>query len=113
MAKGILHLHVTVVTLFLLLLLVKTVLLLINSPALDKVREKTKVLDMVFGTFILLTGGYLIYATSFETYILVKVVVTLVGIPLGIIGFKRKIKALAVLSLLLFVYVYGVAETKS
>jgi mono/diheme cytochrome c family protein len=37
----------------------------------------------------------------------------LVGIPLGIIGLKREKPILAWLSLLLFVYLYGVAESKS
>lgn len=114
MATGILHLHVTVVILFLILLLLKTILLLANSHGtLKKLRDKTKVLDMVFGTLILITGAYLIYATRFETYLLVKIVITLIGIPLGIIAFKKESKVVAVLALFAFVYVYGVAETDS
>jgi mono/diheme cytochrome c family protein len=44
---------------------------------------------------------------------MVKVVLVFLAIPLGIIGFKRGNKVLASLSLLLILYVYGVAETQS
>jgi uncharacterized membrane protein SirB2 len=113
MAKGFLHLHTTAVILFLILLIVKTILLMTNKPALAKLRSKTKVLDMVLGTLILVTGGYLLSIYGFLTYLIVKIIVTLIAIPLGIIAFKKESKAMALISILLFVYVYGVAETDS
>lgn len=113
MAKGFLHLHTTAVILFLILLVIKTVLLMLNSPSLAKLRSKTKVLDMVLGTLILVTGGYLLTVFGFQTYLVVKIVITLIAIPLGIIAFKKENKAMALLAVLLFVYVYGVAETDS
>jgi uncharacterized membrane protein SirB2 len=113
MAKGFLHLHTTAVILFLILLIVKTILLMANKPALAKLRSKTKVLDMILGTLILVTGGYLLTIYGFLTYLVVKIVVTLIAIPLGIIAFKKESKAMALISILLFVYVYGVAETDS
>ncbi len=111
-----LHTHVLVVVLFLLLFTVKAVLLFLNKrETLNKVRSKTKVLDMVFGTLILLTGGYLLflYNGGTPTWLIIKIVLVLAAIPLGIIGIKRENKALAGLSLFIFLYVYGVAETKS
>ncbi|MCJ8165483.1 SirB2 family protein [Pontibacter sp. E15-1] len=111
-----LHTHVLVVVLFLLLFTVKAVLLFLNKrEALNSVRSKTKVLDMVFGTLILLTGGYLLflYNGGTPTWLIVKIVLVLAAIPLGIVGIKRENKALTGLSLFIFLYVYGVAETKS
>lgn len=115
MEIGILHLHVTVVTLFLILLLFKTILLLSNKTLfLDKVRAKTKIVDMILGSLILLTGIYLIVIIGgIATYLLIKIILVVIAIPLGIVGIKRSNKALAVISLLLFIYIYGVAETKS
>lgn len=111
-----LHTHVLVVVLFLILFAVKAVLLLLNKrAALDKMRSKTKVLDMIFGTLILLTGGYLLflYNGGIPTWLIIKIVLVLVAIPLGIVGIKRENKVLTVLALFIFLYVYGVAETKS
>lgn len=115
MEIGIFHLHVTVVMLFLILLLFKTVVLLFNrNNFLNKFRAKTKVLDIILGVLILITGIYLLVITGeTEFYLIVKIAVVLAAIPLGIIGIKRGNKALAVLSLILFFYIYGVAETKS
>ncbi|HVD96723.1 MAG TPA: SirB2 family protein [Cytophagaceae bacterium] len=115
MAKGFLHLHITVVTLFLLLYTVKTVLLLMNrTEQLDKLRAKTKIADMVLGSLMLITGGYLLtQIPAIQSYHYVKIIVALSSIPIGIIAFKKRNKALASILLVLFVYVYGVAETKS
>ena len=57
-----LHAHVLAVVLFLFLFAAKAALLLLDKrAALHKVRRKTKALDMLFGTLILLTGGYLLF----------------------------------------------------
>lgn len=110
-----LHTHVLVVVLFLLLFTFKTVLLLLNKrETLAKARNKTKVLDMIFGTLILITGGYLLFNYSgVPGWLITKVVLVLIAIPIGIIGIKRENKVLAILSLVIFLYIYGVAETKS
>ncbi len=115
MAKGFLHLHVTAVTLFLILYTIKTVLLLMNrNEQLDKLRARTKIADMVLGSLMLVTGGYLLTVIpAVQPYHYVKILVALASIPVGIIAFKKGNKALASLLLIAFVYVYGVAETKS
>lgn len=112
---GMHHLHTTVVLLFLVFLLFKTVLLLANRiELLDRVRAKTKVVEMILGTLILATGGYLLAISGpVAGYLWIKIVLVLLAIPLGIIGLARKKKLLAIISVLLFVYVYGMAETKS
>ncbi|MEJ8757778.1 SirB2 family protein [Pontibacter sp. H259] len=111
-----LHSHVLVVVLFLLLFTYKVILLLLNKrDTLTKVRNKTKVLEMIFGTLILITGGWMLfnYSGGVPTWLITKVVLVFIAIPLGIVGLKRENKLLAILALLIFVYVYGVAETDS
>lgn len=115
MSTGFLHLHVFVTTLFLLFLAFKVVLLVLNKTSLlETVRNKTKVVDMILGALLLITGiGLLVFKGSVPAYMTVKIVAVLAAIPLGIIGLKKGNKLLAVLSLVLIVYIYGVAETKS
>jgi mono/diheme cytochrome c family protein/uncharacterized membrane protein SirB2 len=111
-----LHSHILAVILFLVLFATKTALLLLNRhKALAKLRSKTRVLDIIFGILILTTGGYLLFLYNGElpAWLLVKVVLVLLAVPLGILGIQRDSKVLAVVSLLLFLYIYGVAESKS
>jgi len=115
MYTGFKHLHVTVVVLFLLLLIYKTILLLLNkNDQLDRFRAKSKIADMLLGSLMILTGGYLLYAGPVaQPYHYVKILAAIASIPLGIISFKKRIKPLAIFTVVLFIYLYGVAETKS
>lgn len=115
MQTGILHTHTTVVAIFLLFYLLKTILLITGKvEALDRIRERTKILDMVLGMLILATGSYLmVILGGLATYTWVKLVAVIALIPVGIIAMKRHNKALATLGLVGFIYFYGVAETKS
>jgi len=62
----------------------------------------------------LLTGVFLLTLKgNFEFYMAIKIVLMLVAVPLGIIGIKRGNVALSLTSLIIFVYIYGVAETRS
>ncbi|WP_347157330.1 SirB2 family protein [Pontibacter chitinilyticus] len=111
-----LHTHVLVVALFLLLFAAKALLLLLNKrDMLTRVRKSTRILDLVFGTLILVTGAYLVfqYNGGLPTWLIIKMVLVLIAIPAGIVGIRLENKALTVLALLLFGYVYGVAQTKS
>lgn len=112
MFTGILHLHKTVVILFLLIYLVKTVLLLMNNNnLLQKLTKTFKVPEMIISTLFLLSGIYLSFNIPFPgTMFWVKLVCVFVSIPLAVIGFKKSNKALAVLSLLLIISAYGLAE---
>ena len=116
METGMLHLHKTVVIVFILLLLFKTSLLLANKiDLLDKVRQKTKVLDMIFGTLLLATGIYLLVTLpeGMPSYLVIKLILVFSAIPLGIIGIAKKKKPLALVSVLIFIYVFGIAQTRS
>ncbi|MGI9545039.1 MAG: c-type cytochrome [Cyclobacteriaceae bacterium] len=112
---GFLHLHTTIVLIFLLFLLFKTVLLVFNRlELLEKVRAKTRIVEMILGILILATGGYLLFKVgSIPDYLFIKLVLVFIAIPLGIIGIKKQKKLLAILAVLVFVYVYGMSETKS
>ncbi|MDX5438367.1 MAG: SirB2 family protein [Pontibacter sp.] len=111
----VLHTHVLVVILFLLLFTTKAFMLFLNEhKQLDKAKRYTKALDIVFGTLILVTGGYLLYLyQGMPGWLIVKIVLVLLAIPLGIVGIKRHNKKLTAISLLIFIYVYAIAETKS
>jgi mono/diheme cytochrome c family protein len=115
MYTGFKHLHVTVVVLFLILYIIKTYLLVANkNEQLDKLRAKTKIADMVLGSLMLITGFYLLFAgPGVQLYHYVKIIVALSSIPIGIVAFKKRNKPMAIVLLILFIYVFGVAETKS
>jgi mono/diheme cytochrome c family protein len=115
MEIGMLHTHVLVVTLFLLFLLFKTVLLLINKNELLAKVRKFKMIDPILGVLMLATGGYLLslYGAAAPTYLWVKLVIVLIIIPIGIVAFKKENKAMAIIALLLTFYIYGVSEVGS
>lgn len=71
--------------------------------------------DIVLGTLVLLSGGWMafIYRGELPGWLTVKIALVLAAIPLGIVGMKRESKLLTALTLFLFLYVYGVAETNS
>lgn len=109
------HIHVLVVILFLLLFLFKVILLLMNKHKnLNKVKRYTKALDAVFGTLILVSGVYLLYLyQSMPAWLVIKLLLVLIAIPLGIIGLNKHSKLLSLLALLLLLGVYGLAELKT
>ena len=115
MVKGILHTHYLVVTLFLLIYVVKTILLLSDKKELlDKFSKKIRVTEMIISTLFLLTGIYLTtqipFGGKYDYLFWIKIVMVLVAIPLAVVGFKKHNKVLASLSLLLITGVYGIAE---
>ena len=115
MEKGFLHLHVTIVSIFILLYVAKVYLLLANkSEALEKLRSKTKIADMILGSLIIITGVFLtIKAPSIETYLIVKIILVIASIPVGIIAMKKANKPMAISAVLIYVYVFAVAKTDS
>jgi len=112
MYTGILHLHATVVLLFLIIYLIKTVLLLFNKDQMmDLFVKRTKILEMIVSTLFLVSGIYLfIYTGNKVPLLYVKVGLVLVVIPLAVVGFKRKNKILASLSFIIILGIYGTGE---
>lgn len=112
METGIRHTHLLSVILFLLIYLIKTVLLLSNkNEGLAKFTKVVKVPEMIVSTLFLATGIYLLtQIPEIKSLLIIKIIAVLISIPLAIIGFKKKNKVLAVLSLLLIIGAYGMAE---
>ena len=100
---------------FLLIYVIKTVLLFSNKTStLQSFTKKVKVPEMIISTLFLLTGIFLAMSSgSLGTWFYVKIIAVLAAIPIAIIGFKKANKGMALVSLLLIVYSYGISETKS
>jgi len=111
MFKALFYTHLISVNLFLLIYLVKTILLVANkNEALAKFTKINKVPEMIISTLFLVSGIYLLTQIGTTTLLIVKIVIVLVSIPVAIIGFKKGNKLLAVLSLLMIIAAYGLAE---
>lgn len=112
MESAIRYTHIISVVLFLLLYLVKTILLLGNKEeGLAKLTKIAKVPEMIISTLFLVTGVYMLtQIPEIKSLLLIKIVIVLASIPIAIVGFKKKNKALATLSLIMIIAAYGLAE---
>jgi mono/diheme cytochrome c family protein len=112
MYKGIFHTHYLSVTLFFLIYLIKTILLITNKEeALTNFTKKVKVPEMIISFAFLLTGVYMLTQIPvISTLLIIKLVAVVASIPLAVIGFKKKNKALAVLSFALICAAFALAE---
>jgi mono/diheme cytochrome c family protein len=109
MDTGFLHLHHTVIGLFFVFLLLKVGLLVAGKhDLLGRIRDKTKWVDAVLGVLILVTGGYLAFASpaGFKLWAIVKYVVVLAAIPLGIVGLRKLKYVPSILAVVLLLYAY-------
>ena len=103
--------HITAAQVFLLIYLLKTVLLFANKDALLKFTRVTRLLEMIVSILFLASGVWLfVMLGAIKTMQIVKLALVFISIPLAVVGFKRMNKALALLSFLLIVGAYGLAE---
>lgn len=104
--------HFVVVTIFYLIYLIKTILLLANQKdTLAGFARKTKVIEMIVSFLFLATGIYLLtQVPEIKTDLIIKIALVIVSIPLAVVGFKRGNKALAVLSFVCLTAAFGIAE---
>lgn len=112
MYKAIFYTHLVTVNLFLLLYVVKAILLLANNDnGLAKLTKATRVPEMLISTLFLITGIYMLtQVPEIKSLLIIKILLVLASIPVAVIGFKRKKKVLAVLSVVLLIAAYGLAE---
>ena len=112
MFTGMLHTHKLTVILFLLIYIIKTLLLLLNKKeTLQTFIKKTKVFEMIVSVLFLFTGGFMIaQLPEINNLLIIKMVCVLASIPLAVIAYKRSNKLMAVLSLVLIIASYGLAE---
>ncbi len=107
----IINIHKISVMLFLVTYLIKTILLFSSKQMLDKYAAKTKVPEMIISFAFLATGIWLyVIIGGIKTFGIIKLACVFVSIPLAVIGFKKHKKGLALLSLLLIIGAYGLAE---
>jgi mono/diheme cytochrome c family protein len=110
-------LHIASAVLFIIDYVVKSMLLVFDkNTALDKYKAYTKVISMIISTIFLVTGIYWLTQIGMKTiggWFHLKLTITIIGLVLGIIGFKKKNKAMVLISTFLFVYIYFLSTTKS
>jgi len=103
-------LHIASAVLFIIDYIVKSMLLVFDkNTALDKYKAYTKVISMIISTIFLVTGIYLITQIGMKNiggWFHLKLTLTIIGLVLGIIGFKKKNKAMVLISTFLFIYIY-------
>ena len=105
------QIHFISALVFLVIYLIKTFLLFARPSGLDAFSAKVKVPEMIVSTLFLVTGIWLLVILGgIKTLQVIKIVMVLVAIPLAVVGFKKKKKALALLSFVLIVGSYGLAE---
>jgi uncharacterized membrane protein SirB2 len=112
MFKALFYAHLVSVVLFLLIYLIKTIMLLANKEeGLTKFTKTVKVPEMIVSTLFLITGIYMLtQIPQINMLLIIKIVVVFASIPLAVIGFKKRNKTLAVLSFIMIVAAYGLAE---
>lgn len=106
--------HKGIIYLFLSSITFKVVMMVVNKEKFKIIRDKTKVVEMVLGTLILASGGWLLAKTPFSSqgWLHVKMTLAIIGIPLAIVGFKKQNVMLAALSLGVFFYVFYMGVSK-
>ena len=106
------HTHKLVITIFILIYFIKTILILSGKDKLlTAFISKTKIIEWVVSGLFLLTGIALLFqAAEIRLLLVLKIVVVLLSIPVAVIAYKKRIKLLAILSLLMLFGVYGIAE---
>lgn len=104
--------HFVVVTLFFLIYLVKTILLLAGKKeGLQSFTKKTRVVEMIISFLFLGTGIYLMtQVPEIKIELIIKISMVFLSIPLAVVGFKKGNKALALMSFLLITAAFGLAE---
>lgn len=112
MDQLLLPLHKFSVQALLLIYLIKTILLLMNKKDnLSAFTKMVKVPEMIVSTLFLITGIWMFAQIgAIKTFQIIKLVAVFLAIPLAVVGFKKSNKLLAVLSLVLLLAAYGLAE---
>lgn len=110
------NLHILLVSMFTIHYLIKGALLLGASPSLDSYRKKTVVPEMVIATLFIITGVWMLLMLGgawmkANGWFHLKLTLILLSIPVGMIGYKRGNKILALAASLVYVFVFWLAWT--
>jgi cytochrome c553 len=105
------RIHAVSVMLFLLTYVIKTILLFTSTTRLEKYSAATKVPEMIISALFFITGIWLfIILGGIKTMHIIKLIFVFASIPLAVIGFRKYKRGLALISLVLIVGAYGIAE---
>lgn len=110
------NIHIVVDISFLLLLIIKMIAWFQSEELLDKIRAKTKIVEMVLGTLIIVSGVYLTILVGISNvggWFHLKLTLLFIAIPLAIVSFLKKKRTLALISIIIFLYILALAWTKS
>ena len=106
------HTHKLVVVLFILIYLTKAILLLMgNNEILNKFNKKIKVPEMIVSALLFITGIIMLNnIADFNLIFTIKLTMVVAAIPVAVIAYKKYNKLLAILSLIMLISAYGLAE---
>jgi mono/diheme cytochrome c family protein len=103
--------HFVAVTIFFLIYLIKTALLLANQKDnLQSFSKKIKVLEMIVSFLFLGTGIYLMTQVDIGPMLIIKISIVFMSIPLAVVGFRKSNKGLAALSFIMILAAFGLGE---
>jgi cytochrome c553 len=103
--------HIIVVNIFLLIYFIKTILIFSNQDALVKFSKAVRVPEMIVSALFLVTGVWLFAILgAIKVLQIVKLALVFIAIPIAIVGYKKMNKVLALLSFIMIVAAYGLAE---
>jgi mono/diheme cytochrome c family protein len=112
-----LHLiHKISVLIFLVSYFIRLIGLLGNITAIQNLYAKKFMrifIDMFITTVFLVTGVWMLLnipGAVLSSFVIIKIVVVFISIPLAVVGFKKSKKALALLSVVLIIAAYGLGE---
>ena len=110
------QIHIVTATLFLLFLLFKSTFVLLNkSDSLKKIKKFILIPDILIQTGFLASGLTLVFmgsslVNSQPAWFHIKMTAVVVGVAVAIFAFKKNSKLLVVVSLLIFLMIYGYTE---
>lgn len=106
------HTHKLVVAIFILIYLIKAILLLLgNKDALNKFNKIIKIPEMVVSALFFITGIIMLNKIAdFTLLFAIKLTLVVAVIPIAVIAYKKYNKVLAVLSIVMLLSAYGLAE---
>ncbi len=109
------HAHKGIIYLFLFFFSFKVTLMFVSPSFFKKFRDKTKMVEMILGTLIVITGVWLLSQRGWSTepWLLTKILLVAVAMAVAIVGLRKGSKVLAVISLVIFIYIFLVAINKS
>jgi cytochrome c553 len=90
---------------------VKIILLFSNASALEKFTKMIRIPEMIISILFLTTGVWLfVILGAIKLFHIIKLACIIISIPLAVVGFKKQKKSVALLSFILIVGAYGLAE---